>query len=324
MPDESIGHVPVLPQEVTALLAPGPEQRMLDCTLGRGGHAALMIPLMPGGVYDGVDLDAGNAEFARQRLTPIAEAHRVTLNIIQGSFAQQIAAETAKGSTDASAGYDMVLADLGFASNQMDDPERGFSFQADGPLDMRLDPSGPVTAGEMVNTLGEKELADLIYGFGEERLSRRIARKIVERRGDSPIQTTIELAELCRRAYGPRGSSSRIHPATRTFMALRIAVNGELDALDGLLRRLPEILNPGARAGVISFHSLEDRKVKQAFLAYQQNELAERLTRKPITATADEIAVNPRSRSAKLRGIRRSGPTEQPPFHTRPGGARSD
>lgn len=323
MPDDAIGHVPVLPDEVITLLKPGPGQRMLDCTLGRGGHAALLIPLMPGGTYDAVDLDADNASFAQNRLAPIAEANDVTLNIIHASFAQ-IVAERATHSTTGGPRYDMVLADLGFASNQMDDPDRGFSFQGDGPLDMRLDASSGVTAAELVNTLGEKELADLIYGYGEERLSRRIARKIVDRRGDSPIQTTVELAELCRRAYGPRASSSRIHPATRTFMALRIAVNGELDALDGLLRGLPKILNPGARAGIISFHSLEDRKVKQAFLSYQQNDLAERLTRKPITANADEIVVNPRSRSAKLRGIRSLGPADQPPFHTRPGGARSD
>ena len=186
----------------------------------------------------------------------------------------------------------------------------------DGPLDMRLRPGDGEaewadggyprgTAAELVNTLNERDLADVIYRFGEERLSRRIARQIAERRSASPLLRTGELAEVCRRAYGAKAHSSKIHPATRTFQALRIAVNGELEALDGLLRSLPGLLNPGGRAGLISFHSLEDRPVKQAFLQMQQDGLAERLTRKPITASDEERARNPRSRSAKLRGVRK-------------------
>lgn len=312
MSDESTGHVPVLRDEVVALLAPSAGDAVVDCTLGRGGHAAAIIPLIPGGQYLGMDMDAQNAGFAEARLRPIAEAHGVRLTVTVKNFA---AAATAMGEA-ALRGADALLADLGFASNQMDDPARGFSFMGDGPLDMRLAGKGPpgstpgdggggVTAGSLVNTLPERDLADLIYRFGEERLSRRIARKIVEKRAESPILRTGELAELCRRAYGPSAGKSKIHPATRTFQALRIAVNGELDALDGLLRGLPKLLKPGGRAGVISFHSLEDRPVKQAFMKMQQDGQAERLTRKPITAGPSELARNPRSRSAKLRGIKR-------------------
>lgn len=307
-----MGHVPVLLEEVVQMLAPQPGDVVLDGTLGRGGHAAAIIPLIPGGTYLGLDLDAGNRAFAEERLGPIAEEHSVQLIAVQENFAGARSALEAANLD----GADAVLADLGFASNQMDDAGRGFSFMGDGPLDMRLNHRGEDhdadgsgyprgTAAELVNTLGEQELADVIYRFGEERLSRRIARKIVERRAESPILRTGELAEICRRAYGPMAGKSKIHPATRTFQGLRIAVNGELDALDGLLRGLIGWMRPGGRAGIISFHSLEDRPVKQAFLKMQQDDLAERLTRKPLTAGPEELARNPRSRSAKLRGIRK-------------------
>lgn len=323
MENAAVGHVSVLLTEVVALLSPGPGDVVVDGTLGRGGHAAAMLPLMAGGTYLGLDVDGGNARFAKQRLGPIAAEHGVRLVVATTNFSGARSAMKAAGIEAA----DALLADLGFASNQMDDPGRGFSFMKDGPLDMRLGAApapAPGNAGDarnpgnqgatsgggagaagLVNTLPEAALADLIYRYGEERLSRRIARKIVERRSESPIETTGELADLCRRAYGPAGRSSKIHPATRTFQALRIAVNGELEALDALLAALPGLLKPGGRAGIISFHSLEDRPVKQAFLKMQQDGLAERLTRKPITAGPPEIAANPRSRSAKLRGIKR-------------------
>lgn len=208
------------------------------------------------------------------------------------------------------AGVDCLLADLGFASNQMDDASRGLAFSGDGPLDMRLDPGADITAERLVNTLPEKELADLIYEFGEERLSRRIARKIVEQRQTEPITTTSGLADLVRRCYprpkGNRGSRGhRIHPATRTFMALRIAVNDELGSLDSLLEGLPGLLNPGGRAAIISFHSLEDRRVKRAYQALRQERGYDLLTRKPVTAEDQETDTNPRSRSAKMRVIRK-------------------
>ncbi len=303
----------MLPDAVLDLFDPQPGQVCFDATLGRGGHAALLIPkLGPGGTYIATDLDAGNLDYARQRLATLADRHGVTLHLNHGSFAD--AAAILKPLE--LAGVDLLLADLGFASNQVDDAERGLSFMRDGPLDMRLDPADDArpTAAELVNTLPQDELADLIYAFGEERLSRRIARKIVESRRAEPIQTTGRLAHIVRPCYprprprkGQRGPARHpVDPATRTFQALRIAVNGELEALDTLLAELPGLLNPGGRAGVISFHSLEDRRVKHAFLQLQQDGIGERLTRKPITADDDEAAANPRARSAKLRGFRKA------------------
>ncbi len=334
-----VGHLPVLPTEVVDLLAPQPGQTVLDCTTGRGGHGALLIPrLGPGGRYIGLDMDPGNVAYSRDRLGPIAEQAGVALDVIHANF------RDARGVLEqiGVVGVDGLLADLGFASNQMDDPERGLAFSEDGPLDMRLDTGSTVTAATLVNSLPEGELADLIYEFGEERLSRRIARKIVEQRQIEPINTTSGLAELVRRAYppakrqpkrpgkrpwsprprNPRLRGHRIDPATRTFMALRIAVNDELGALDGLLAELPKLLkpgltntggnnpgagvNPGGRAAIISFHSLEDRRVKRAFLALGTQDGFKVLTRKPLTAGDDEAGKNPRSRSAKLRGLQRT------------------
>lgn len=305
------GHIPVLLNEVLAFLdldKDRPGLRVLDCTLGRGGHAAHIIPKIgPGGCYVGMDLDPGNLGYAQSRLAPIAEQAGVTLRTVNQSFA---AAEHAMRQAEL-AGFDVVLADLGFASNQVDDPERGLSFKQDGPLDMRLDPNGPTTAADLVNRMGEVELADILFRFGDERLSRRIARKIVQIRGDRPISTTSELAEICRRAYGP-GSNSRIDPATRTFQALRIAVNGELEALDMLLMRLPKLVAVDGKVGIISFHSLEDRLVKRAFQEAEKQGTFKRVTRKPVVATAEESHNNPRSRSAKLRIAQRQDTDEHP------------
>lgn len=304
------GHIPVLLNEVLDFLdleRERPGLRVLDCTLGRGGHAAHIIPKIgPNGHYLGTDLDPGNLAYAQARLAPIAEKSGVTLHLTNQSFA---AAENAFRQAKIDS-VDTVLADLGFASNQVDDPERGLSFKHDGPLDMRLDPAGPTTAADLVNRLGEAELANTIYRFGDERLSRRIARKIVQTRADRPISTTSALAEICRRAYGPKGSG-RIDPATRTFQALRIAVNGELEALDLLLKRLPRLVAEGGRVGVISFHSLEDRMVKKAFQVAEQQGSFKRVTRKPVVATEEEAHNNPRSRSAKLRIAQRLSSEEQ-------------
>lgn len=312
---DGVGHVPVLPTQVLDLLEPKPGGVFLDCTAGRGGHAALVIPkLGPGGRYVALDLDPGNLAYARARCAPIAAEHGVELNTHQASFAaaRQVLDGLGIGRVDG------FLADLGFASNQVDDAERGFSFKQDGPLDMRLNPGGPVTAEQLVNTLGESELADVIYRFGEERLSRRIARKIVDARSREPISTTLQLAKICRSAYGHQPRGRRLDPATRTFQALRIAVNGELDALERLLGQLPGLLADGGRAGIISFHSLEDRPVKQAFVRAQQDGWAERVTRKPVTADEAEQQHNPRSRSAKFRVIERRRLDNPPP----PGGDR--
>ncbi|MEO0474685.1 MAG: 16S rRNA (cytosine(1402)-N(4))-methyltransferase RsmH [Planctomycetota bacterium] len=303
------GHIPVLLNEVLRFLdldRDRPGLRVLDCTLGRGGHAAHIVPKIgPDGHYAGMDLDPGNLSYAKERLQAMAPSG-VTLHFANRSFA---AAESLFELPEIDA-FDVVLADLGFASNQVDDPERGLSFKHDGPLDMRLDPNGPTTAADLVNRLGEAELADVLYRFGDERFSRRIARKIVQQRANRPISTTLELAEICRRSYGPR-AAGRIDPATRTFQALRIAVNGELDALEMLLKRLPSLVAEDGLVGIISFHSLEDRLVKQAFQEAEKQGTFKRVTRKPVTATPEEEHHNPRSRSAKLRVAQRQKTGEE-------------
>ncbi len=305
MPDT--GHIPVLADQILSVLAPEPGQVCLDCTVGRGGHAAMIVPrLAPGGRFVGLDLDPANVHFASQRL---ADAP-VSVDVSRANFAD------ARGVLDelGICRVDLLLADLGCASNQLDEPGRGFSFSSDGPLDMRLNTGQARTAADLVNRLPQAELADLIYQNGEERLSRKIARKIVEFRHRTPIQTTGQLAQIVRNAYGgarrtrrPKGPARRRHsidPATRTFMALRIAVNAELEALDRLLAVLCSLVRPGGAAAVVSFHSLEDRRVKQAFAALRRDGLTQWLTRKPLVADEVERAENPRSRSAKLRAVR--------------------
>jgi 16S rRNA (cytosine1402-N4)-methyltransferase len=210
---------------------------------------------------------------------------------------------------------DVVLADLGFSSNQVESAERGFSFSRDGPLDMRLDPGAPVTAAELVNTLPERELAELIRDFGEERWAGKIAEKIVQERKREPITTTAQLAAVARLAIGHRDRSSGIDSATRTFQALRIAVNDEIGRLESLLESIDRAgaqvqagaatwLSPGARVGIIAFHSLEDRPVKQGFGSMAEKGRVTLLNKKPIRASDEEVAKNPRSRSAKFRAVR--------------------
>lgn len=293
---KGLGHTPVLAEPVLRLLAPKAGEIALDCTVGRAGHAALLAQAVaPDGRLVAMDVDSANVAFARDCL---ADAP-VPVDVVQGNFAQARQVLDALGIDH----VDVLLADLGFASSQMDDPARGLSFQEEGPLDMRLDPTLSRTAADLVNDLPERELADLIYRYGEERLSRKIARKIVDARGKSPILSTRVLAEIVRRAHPPSGGGRKIDPATRTFMALRIAVNAELEALEGLLSQLPSILRRGGRAAIISFHSLEDRQVKQTFNRWREEGVAQRLTKKPVVADDAERAANPRSRSAKLRAI---------------------
>jgi len=290
-------HIPVLPGEVLDWLDPGPGDVVLDCTLGRAGHASLIVPrLAPDGRYIGLDVDPTNIEHGHK----VLKGAPVRVDLVKSNFA---AARSVLHSLGIDR-VDLVLADLGFASTQMSDAARGFSFMAEGPLDMRLDPSLGVTAADLVAGLSEKELADVIYRYGEERLSRKIARKIVEERVRSPILSTTDLARVVREAYGGGRrwqGSSKLDPATRTFMALRIAVNEELGALERLLEALPGLISGGGRAAIISFHSLEDRRVKRAFIEMEQSGVGKRLTKKPVTATEAELHANPRSRSAKLR-----------------------
>lgn len=288
------GHVPVLPREVIEYLAIEPGQTVVDCTLGRAGHAQLIAEkLGPQGHYIGIDVDPANIENAQEVLN--GSDAKVTL--VHENFGNLPGVLDDLGIN----GVDGLLADLGFASTQISDASRGFSFMEEGPLDMRLDPRLPKSAADIVNDLPEQQLANLIYEYGEERLSRRIAKKIAEERAKSPIKTTTELAQLVRWAYGRQAGRSRINPATRTFQALRIAVNGELEALDRLLSSLPGVLAKRGRAVLISFHSLEDRRVKHCFSDLARDGVGKVVTRKPITADDQERLENPRSRSAKLR-----------------------
>jgi len=317
-------HIPVLPAQVVELLNPQAGEVYVDATAGLGGHAAIIAEkLGPSGTVVLNDLDAGNLELAEARLrdgrrdaapTGGGEGFQGRIVAIHGSFA-----DLPRRLEDLGIAADMVLADLGFASNQVDDPARGLTFREDGPLDMRLDRSRGVTAAELVNEMEERELADLIYQFGEERASRRIAGAIVRRRKEQRFEGTADLAAVVRKAAGPPPKGRRrIDQATRTFQALRIAVNGELDALEAFLiaveraAKLPASqadskacwLAPGARVGVIGFHSLEDRPVKQAFVALAGEGLVERITRKPAVADEAEQECNPRSRSAKFRVVK--------------------
>ncbi len=321
--DERV-HIPVLPAQVVELLEPRAGEVYADATAGLGGHAALIADrLGPSGTVVLNDLDAGNLERAEARLRGIGDGRRDAaptgkfegrIVAIHGSFA-----DLPRALEDRGIAADMVLADLGFASNQVDDPERGLTFREDGPLDMRLDRSRGMTAAELVNEMDERELADLIYQFGEERASRRIAGAIVRRRKEHRFEGTADLAAVVRKAAGPPPKGRRrIDQATRTFQALRIAVNGELEALDAFLLYVERAakqpaaqdasracwLAPGARVGVIGFHSLEDRPVKRAFVALSSEGLAQRITRKPAVADEAEQESNPRSRSAKFRVVK--------------------
>jgi 16S rRNA (cytosine1402-N4)-methyltransferase len=295
---ETPRHVSVLPAEVLTALAPQPGQVIVDATVGAGGHARLVAErLQPGGRLVGLDRDAAMLELARKRLDGLP------VTLVQANFDQLRDVLDEQGIASA----DGVLADLGICSDQLDAAQRGFSFAQDGPLDMRLNPDEGEPASALLLRLNERDLADLIYQFGEERFSRRIARKIVEVRRTTRLETTAQLAELVRRCVPrPKGRHrTPIDPATRTFQALRIAVNDELGALDRFLAQLPACVKPGGKAVVISFHSLEDRRVKVAF---RERAVWEADTRKPVQATEEEERANPRSRSAKLRSARRVGP----------------
>lgn len=316
MAARSSGHVPVLPAEVLAALSPCAGETYLDCTAGLGGHAAMVAPLIgPTGTIVLNDLDAANLAKAKERIESVAGGPRAVgprVVTIHANFA-----EAPRRMVEMGLRADMVLADLGFASTQVDDAARGFSFMRDGPLDMRLDPSpGKPTAADLVNSLSERELADVLYEFGEERASRGVSAKIVAARKTQPITTTSQLAELVRSVV--RGPAHGIDPATRTFQALRIAVNDEMGSLRALLDSVsraasrlkasapgttPLWLGQGSRVALISFHSLEDRPVKQAFADLMERGLARAIGKKPTEAGDDERANNPRSRSAKLRAI---------------------
>ncbi len=300
------GHVPVLLKEAIEFLAIKRGGTYIDATVGLGGHSYEIAKRLgaPGHLI-GLDKDPAALEIARERLA-VGRSSLVVgqdqqqdwpeVTLLHRSFAEL--ANDRRRTT-----YDGILADLGMSSLQLNDAARGFSFQAEGPLDMRMNPQAELTAEQVVNQVDEVTLANLIYEFGEERRSRRIARAIVRSR---PIRTTAQLADVVSAAARPMNQAERrIHPATRTFQALRIFVNHELQDLRALLDAAPQVLKPGGRLVIISFHSLEDRIVKDAFRDGVKQGHYELLTKKPVTAGEEEIDRNPRSRSAKLRAAER-------------------
>jgi len=295
-------HVPVMVREVLDFLSPAPGAVSLDTTLGGGGHSfAVLEAIQPSGVLIGCDRDVDAVKVARRRLAPFgSSAH---LHHAHHSKIKEIVAQ------EGFDGVDSVLFDLGISSIQLESPGRGFRMDSSDALDMRMDQGGGPTAADLVNALTEKDLADLIYGYGEERNSRAIARAIGKARVRKPLERCDELAALvvsvAARRSGTRGKRWRIHPATRTFQALRIAVNRELDTLESALCDAVELLRPGGRIAVISFHSLEDRVVKNAFRELgpgnDKRGSLEILTRRVVRPSVEEVKSNPRSRSAKLR-----------------------
>jgi 16S rRNA (cytosine1402-N4)-methyltransferase len=287
-------HRPVLLAETLELLQVKPGGLYVDGTVGLGGHAReILRRSAPDGAFLGVDRDAETLALAEEALSPLGRRAR----LVHADY-REIPALLGGRSADG------ILLDLGVSSLQLDTPARGFSFQSDGPLDMRMDRSGGETAGEVVNRLPEAELADLIYRYGEEPGSRRIARAIVAARRRQRIATTAELAAIVRGA-APRSRRPGLHPATRTFQALRIHVNRELESLSATLEALARCLAPGGRLLAIAFHSLEDREVKHTFRALGREEFRV-LTKKPVRPSDDEVRANPRSRSSRLRGLERA------------------
>ncbi len=289
-------HVPVMAVEVVELLSAPDPSVIVDATLGAGGHAAAMLEAAPRARLLGVDQDAVAIARAREALAKFED--RVTL--VQANFA-----EISSVMRDAGiAGADAILADLGMSSLALDDSARGFSFRLDGPLDMRMDQRAPLRAYDLVNEEPEAELARMFREYGEERMPGRIARTIVETRRRRRIETTGELRALVERAIGPHRRGG-IHPATRTFQALRIAVNHELESLEKFLRDAPAMLAPGGRVTIIAYHSLEDRAVKERFRELGHSGDYANLSKKVIKPTNREIAENPRARSARLRCLER-------------------
>jgi 16S rRNA (cytosine1402-N4)-methyltransferase len=306
-------HRPVLLEETLKYLVPERGGLFVDCTVGLGGHSEAILKSSPDTRVIGLDLDPAALEYSRQRLAPFGERFAA----VQANFRKIETVMSEAGESDAVG----ILVDLGVSSLQFDSPERGFSFRFDAPLDMRMDPTSGPTAADLLQQLPEAEIARIIFEFGEERHSRRIARRIVERREQGePVTTTAELAELVRHAVGGGRKRQQIHPATRTFQALRIAVNNELDELGGFVETAVDLLTPDGRFVAISFHSLEDRVVKRELRRLSGHcecpprlpvcscgarKAIEILTRRPITPGDSEVEENPRARSAKLRAARK-------------------
>ena len=293
----AVKHIPVLAGTLAEQIKLPPDSVIVDATLGQGGHSYLFgSNLGPEGVIVGLDVDKNAVQRAHLKLDELT-CKVVLINSNFSQIAEQLLEQNIKK-------VDFILADLGVSSQQLADSEKGLSFQVDMPLDMRMDAQLETTAAEIISRTNENDLADLIFEFGEERASRRIARFIVENRKIKPIETTGELAAIVCRALkrpGKKQQRNRIHPATRTFQALRIAVNDELGSLRELLTAAPSILKENGRIAIISFHSLEDRLVKYDFKEKAKDGFYKIITKKPIVPTKEEIAENRRARSAKLR-----------------------
>ena len=300
MDEPAIRHCPVLIEQLQQKLEVGPDSIVVDATIGEAGHATVLAEqLGTKGCLIGLDVDEKCLDRARQRLAK----QKCQVHLIRENFSEldKVLTELGLGQVN------IILADLGVNSAQLANADQGISFQVDGPLDMRLDNRLQTSAGDLINGLPEEKLADLIWRWGQEWHSRRIARLIVKARREKPFERTLELVSVINKSLGitGKGRKSKIHPATRTFQALRIAVNQEIDNLERLLKIGPDLLKKDGQIAIISFHSLEDRLVKWNFRENKQQNRYEILTKKPIIADQQEKQDNPRSRSAKLRIAKR-------------------
>jgi len=289
-------HIPVMLREVIDYLDPKPGQIIVDATLGTGGHSfEILKKITPGGRLIGIDRDEDSLAICRQRFSEFNGSYE----LVHANFADLDQVLENLGIKK----IDGIVFDLGISTYQLKDTERGFSFQQEGPLDMRMDKSSYISAYDLVNNLNENEISNMLWSFGQERWHNRIAHLLVEERRNQPISTTRQLADLVMRAipYRYRKGYYRIHPATRTFQAVRIAVNRELEILESAIRKAVAILKNKAKICVISFHSLEDRVIKHTFRALKADGLVNIITAKPMTPVASEVAANPSSRSSKFR-----------------------
>lgn len=306
-------HVPVLLAETVAALQPQPGDVVVDCTVGLGGHAtALLRAVQPGGRLLGLDLDPASLDVARRALEATGGAF--TLNHTNFAALPTVLAEAGLAAAD------VVVADLGVSSPQLDDPARGFAFRLDGPLDMRMDSTRGQTAASLLAKIPERTLADALRDLGDEEDADAIAREVVAERARAPIDTTRRLMEIVCRARDftlRRAAGAKLHPATRTFQVLRMLVNRELPNLERLLAILPDVVAPGGRVAILTFHSGEDRRVKAALRDGRRGGLWSAISPDPVRASPEEIAANPRSRSAKLRWAIRA-----PAVATGPRGSR--
>ncbi|MEK7657793.1 MAG: 16S rRNA (cytosine(1402)-N(4))-methyltransferase RsmH [Patescibacteria group bacterium] len=294
-------HKPVLLKEVIEILNPKPGEFFIDGTVGGGGHSLeILKKIGKGGIFLGMDWDEKIIEQTKSKLDAVCQMSDVKCYFVHGNYADlpEILKENNLPKADG------LILDLGMSSIQLERSGRGFSFLKDEPLDMRYDIAESLTAAEVINSFRENDLNDIFWKYGEERYSRRIAKKIVEERKEKRILTTFDLTEIIKRAVPKNYERGRIYPSTRVFQALRIYVNCELENLEKLLKNMSEILKHGGRVAIISFHSLEDRLVKNYFRETAKKGKAEILTKKPIEAIMEEIQQNPRARSAKMRAIK--------------------